>query len=426
MYKKVVSVILTAIAILMLSSCGKSEAAKLVDELILEIGEVSLDSGEKISEVETAINALTQKEQKQLDNLGDFLEIKEEFEQLKIEKENEEKQLLVEEVEKLIGLIKKVSSGSGKIISRARKAYDELPQELQEMVENYSVLLSAEEEFFQREVAEIEKAIKGIGNVTRYSLSTIEEVRKKYDEADEEIKNAVSNYDLLLSAEEVCLELRLAYVEDLISKIGTVTLNSEGQIKAARNEYDDLTPKEKNKVSNRSVLINAESKLQSLKDAEVEKQYVAARDRMRTKVDKVEGITWYESTRQPYYANSRSYVFPYIGERGSSIWLRLKFLYTGDDWIFYEEIVVWIDGTTYRFDLDYDEVDRNSGSGDVWEVYDISPKNDDIEMLWEIINSQETIIRFDGDDGRRDITISAADKQGIKDVLIVYEYMKNH
>ena len=40
--------------------------------------------------------------------------------------------------------------------------------------------------------------------------------------------------------------------------------------------------------------------------------------------DKVENITWYKPQAYPYYANSRSYVLPYIGVGSyGNAWLRL-------------------------------------------------------------------------------------------------------
>lgn len=47
----------------------------------------------------------------------------------------------------------------------------------------------------------------------------------------------------------------------------------------------------------------------------------------------------------------------------------------------------------------------------------------DIEMLWEIANSKETIIRFEGNDYYDNFTVSAADKKAIKEILTAYELL---
>lgn len=115
--------------------------------------------------------------------------------------------------------------------------------------------------------------------------------------------------------------------------------------------------------------------------------------------DKVENITWYKPQAYPYYANSRSYVLPYIGvDSYGNAWLRLVFHYTGDSWIFFKKITVSVDGQNYVKDFDYFEVSRDNGSGDVWEYVDISPSGTDINMLRAIAASKETIVRFQGDD----------------------------
>ena len=42
-------------------------------------------------------------------------------------------------------------------------------------------------------------------------------------------------------------------------------------------------------------------------------------------------------------------------------------------------------------------------------------------MLWAIANSTETIIRFEGDDYYRDFTVTAKDKDSIRQMLTIYE-----
>ena len=69
---------------------------------------------------------------------------------------------------------------------------------------------------------------------------------------------------------EVLADLKAAdAVEKLIDAIGTVTLDSEEAIKAARGAYDALTEEQKAQVGNYQTLLDAEAKLAQLKkDAE--------------------------------------------------------------------------------------------------------------------------------------------------------------
>jgi len=66
----------------LLSGCMKSEEAKLVDDTILAIGEVSLDSEDAIIKAEILLNNLDEKTRKQIENetvLIDAIKINQEF-----------------------------------------------------------------------------------------------------------------------------------------------------------------------------------------------------------------------------------------------------------------------------------------------------------------------------------------------------------
>lgn len=60
--KKIIALMLCAVMLLSLCACGKSKEAQNVDDLILAIGEVSIDSAEKIAVAEEAYNALSDKD----------------------------------------------------------------------------------------------------------------------------------------------------------------------------------------------------------------------------------------------------------------------------------------------------------------------------------------------------------------------------
>lgn len=48
----------------------------------------------------------------------------------------------------------------------------------------------------------------------------------------------------------------------------------------------------------------------------------------------------------------------------------------------------------------------------------------DIKLLRDIANSEETIVRFEGDDYRKDYTIPSSDKKAIREVLEAYDLLK--
>ena len=174
-------------------------------------------------------------------------------------------------VEKLIDAIGTVTLNSEEAIKAARDAYDALTEEQKAQVGNYQTLLDAEAKLADLQAADaVEKLIDAIGTVTLDSEEAIKAARGAYDALTEEQKELVGNYQTLLDAEAKLADLKAAdAVEKLIDAIGTVTLDSEEAIKAARGAYDALTEEQKAQVGNYQTLLDAEAKLAQLKkDAE--------------------------------------------------------------------------------------------------------------------------------------------------------------
>ena len=174
-------------------------------------------------------------------------------------------------VEKLIDAIGTVTLDSEEAIKAARGAYDALTEEQKELVGNYQTLLDAEAKLADLQAADaVEKLIDAIGTVTLDSEEAIKAARGAYDALTDAQKELVGNYQTLLDAEAKLADLQAAdAVEKLIDAIGTVTLDSEEAIKAARGAYDALTDAQKELVGNYQTLLDAEAKLAQLKkDAE--------------------------------------------------------------------------------------------------------------------------------------------------------------
>ncbi|MBQ2755992.1 MAG: hypothetical protein IJF27_04910 [Oscillospiraceae bacterium] len=66
--KKLLIVVLVIAMAFSLAACGKSEAAKVMDNMIADIGEVTLESEEAIVAAEQMYNALTAEQKSELDN----------------------------------------------------------------------------------------------------------------------------------------------------------------------------------------------------------------------------------------------------------------------------------------------------------------------------------------------------------------------
>lgn len=352
----IIAVVVLCILINLLSGLKKPESVVQAEDLIDEIGKVSIDSEEAIIAAEQAVAALTGEEKERVGKLD------------KLEK--------------------------------AREKYDELALE--------------------QKVTELQDTINAIGTVTLESADKIKAARTAYDNSKDDVKNAISNYNVLTEAEKQYSALNVDKVVALINAIGEVNLGSGDKIEAANDAYKMLTEEDKTSVTNSQVLKDAQTKLVALKKADKDARAKVALAKLKADYDKVEGITWYEPSAMPQYIDTRSYVLPYIGMKDSGYsWLRLKMNYTGDSWIFWEKITFVVDGERYYKSFGYYDITRDNDS-DVWEYADISVSDSDIELLNKIVTSNETIVRFEGDNKHKDITISATDKTAIKQVLDAY------
>ena len=183
---------------------------------------------------------------------------------------SEEESLRLNETINLINNIGDVTIESENAINNARTAYDKLSDSLKECVKNYNLLLNAEAEFagLKGEIETIEKLIADIGEVTYNSKNAIEAARSGYDALDEKQKNAVSNYDLLVSAEETIstIKAEIKQVEEKIAEIGDITLDKEKAIKSAREAFNALPDQSQNGVKNAKTLIKSEETLGKLKN----------------------------------------------------------------------------------------------------------------------------------------------------------------
>ena len=346
---------------LTLTACSKSEAAQAVDDQIAAIGEVTLESESAIAAAEEAVEALAEEDRKQLDNEDDLKE--------------------------------------------ARAAYETLVLEDQ--------------------AAGVEEAIAAIGTVTVDSGEAVETARALYDASPAEVQALVENFSDLEAAEETLSGLKVEEAIRLIDAIGTVTTDSREAVEAAQTAYDALTQEDAAKVTNASTLEAAATQLKTL----LEQQANSLLSTMRVETDAVRGMSFYYPQAFPYYtdywgADVRCFALPYLGRSGDDVWLRLVCDYTADDWIFFKQITFAVDDERYYKTFNYFDVVRDNAYGDVWEYVDIEVGSSEEELLWAIANSTQTIVRFEGDDYYYDFTVSANDKQAIRDMLTVYDALK--
>ena len=113
-------------------------------------------------------------------------------------------------------------------------------------------------------VSNVEKTIDALPNaedVTAADADAIKAARAAYDALPEEDQAKVGNKDRLTQAERA---LAVRETEDLIDAIGDVTRDSGSAIRAARSAYDALDDAQKEQVSNRQTLFDAEKAYRDL------------------------------------------------------------------------------------------------------------------------------------------------------------------
>jgi hypothetical protein len=199
-------------------------------------------------------------------------------------------------------------------------------------------------------------------------------------------------------------------------------------------------PSSKEVQSAKILLDNANIELDKIKKEEViiqtkqkkenELKIEQATKKMRKKVDKLEGITWYQDKTSPQYTNYNGF-FLYIGDRGYNYpILRLRIQYKDNNWLFIEKYIIYIDGLNYKtIETKYGDVERDNGSGGVWEWLDIPINNDsedivnDFDLIRAIINGEDVKIKFIGKQYSKIKTITKTQKYALQNVLEVYKVL---
>ena len=366
--KKVIALFFAVVMLLSLCACGKSDNAKVCEGLIGKIGEVTLDSGETIKLAEEAYDALSEEEKGQIKKSAEKLsESRETYNQLLIDEK-------LGDVTDLIDAIGEVTLDSEKAISSAENAYNALSDEEKEIIK----------------------------------------------ESGEKLETSRTTYDSMV------MEQHASSVISSIDAIGDVTLDAKSAIEGARTLYSALTSDEKALVTNYDALEAAETKLDTLVQEQKQKLLDEYLPKFNIHEDKVEGITWYFPKNMPQYINERCYVTAMVAVQGNTTWMCNRFNYTGNNWIFYNKIILSADGEKFEKDIGSFATKRDNSGGDVWEYYDEPLKIngamdlDEIQFMAKIAYANEAIIRFQGDGHNYDYTVSSTYKQTIRDAIELY------
>lgn len=259
--KRFLSLFIPLMLILLLCSCGKSEAAQNVDDMISALGVVDENSKTVIEEAEAAYNALSDRDKGALENYAQLEEARSTFDRLM--------------ADKAIGAISQigfVDEDSWNDIQIARKIYDGLSDSEKQLVSNYSNLVSAEEQYLNIKIAPVEELIMEIPTFDSSDdalpdgfAKTVESATEAYEGLDEELKEKVSNREKLTEATEYLSDFRvshlIAYITENLSEVG---FDSGMSLYVANTSYEMLSDADKARITNYDVLKTAQEKFDSL------------------------------------------------------------------------------------------------------------------------------------------------------------------
>lgn len=155
----------------------------------------------------------------------------------------------------------------------------------------------------------------------------------------------------------------------------------------------------------------------------IERQRRAVLDRLRRSEDRVAGVTFFHHQNAPRHLNSRSTVSLYIGTRNNDRrpWLRMRVQYAASNWLFVERVIAWHNGISEPLVTGQFERDNHSS---IWEWIDRTPTELQLEILRSLSTASEAILRFEGRQYRRDVTLSEGDKRALREVLQAFEVMQ--
>lgn len=148
-------------------------------------------------------------------------------------------------------------------------------------------------------------------------------------------------------------------------------------------------------------------------------------NKLKKVYDDISGLTWYYNPYFTHY-NNVNRVSLYIGQVGTSVWLRLKMSYEGENWIFFENAYLSYDENTKTIPFkEYGEKETDNGyGGRVWEWIDVSVDDALLEYLKDMVNGKTLKMRLSGK-YTHTRTLTTNERKALQDVLLAYDVLKN-
>lgn len=175
-----------------------------------------------------------------------------------------EESIQVQKVYNQIESIGEVKSSSQDIIETSEDSFYALSSKCQHHVKNRKKLKEARKQYDNIRAELVSSAINDLGDVQLTDALKVVSIRNRFNDLTDAQKKKVKNYADLERAETTIGSLQVENAISLISQIGNVSLASEKKIVSARIALDALSESQKDKVTNISVLEDAEETIVAL------------------------------------------------------------------------------------------------------------------------------------------------------------------
>jgi hypothetical protein len=138
--------------------------------------------------------------------------------------------------------------------------------------------------------------------------------------------------------------------------------------------------------------------------------------------DQMEKITFYSPSKDVH----QTHVGAYLGiEDGGAPVLHMRTIYFGDRWVFFEKVKIMADDEiVFEKNFSRSDIVRDNADGDVWEVADFVPGQNDLLAIKKIVRAKSVMVRFEGDERRHDHKISTIEKTRLQSILKAYDELQ--
>jgi len=134
--------------------------------------------------------------------------------------------------------------------------------------------------------------------------------------------------------------------------------------------------------------------------------------------DKFNDVTFIQGKWATIYAD----VYPYIVLKDGNVSLRLKTIYNGQSWVFYDQIIFLLDGEKTIFEPNLTSRDISSKTG-VYEYGDTPINLDNIKLINDIYNAKTIEYQFKGKSSA-DRKMKKLGHQIFKETIDLYNQLK--